>query len=156
MSSAGGLDRNTTSTFGYVPHRPAVKARPEAPVSRPLAEFPPAGTLPDPAPLCANLALCVVEVLAGARSLDQVSRWVTDSVFVNLLRRSVIASRARAMAGADAPRPRLRVGDPLVTYPVPGVVEAVVLVHQPARTRAIAIRLETVRGRWRATAITVL
>ena len=132
-------------------HEPAV-------LPRPVAEFPPdqADALPDPAPLCANLALCVVEALVGARSLDQVSRWVTESVFVHLLRRVVIASRARAMSGADAPRPRLRVGDPRVSSPVPGVVEAVVLVHQPARSRAVAIRLETVRGRWRATAITVL
>ena len=126
---------------------------------RPLAEFPAPddpGMLPDPAPLCANLALCVVEALVGARSLDQVSRWVTESVFVHLLRRVVIASRARAISGSEAPRPRLRVGEPHISSPVPGVVEAVVLVHQPARSRAVAIRLETVRGRWRATAITVL
>ena len=136
-----------------------MSARPQARGPRPVADFPPpdeAGALPDPAPLCANLALCVVEALAGARSLDQVSRWVSESVFVHLLRRVVIASRARAMAGAEAPRPRLRVGEPHISSPLPGVVEAVVLVHQPARSRAIAIRLETVRGRWRATAITIL
>lgn len=32
----------------------------------------------DPTLLCANLALCVVEILAGARALDQIGRWVTD------------------------------------------------------------------------------
>ena len=148
MSTARDHDRHDFGSPARVPRR-----------SRPVADFPPpddAGELPDPAPLCANLALCVIEALAGARTLDQVSRWVSEPVFVQLLRRVVIASRARAMAGAEAPRPRLRVGRPRITYPVPGVVEAVVLVHQPARSRAIAIRLETVRGRWRATALTVL
>lgn len=33
---------------------------------------------PNPSILCAALARCVVEILAGARSLDQIARWVTD------------------------------------------------------------------------------
>lgn len=36
--------------------------------------------LPDPSTLIVNLARCVVEILAGARGLDQLSRWVTDDV----------------------------------------------------------------------------
>src|SRR3954465_12448283 len=43
---------------------------------------------PDPATLCANLARCVIEILAGARPLDQIGRWVSDSVYVHLLRRT--------------------------------------------------------------------
>ena len=34
--------------------------------------------LPDPAPLIENLTRCVIEILAGARDLEQISRWVTD------------------------------------------------------------------------------
>lgn len=110
----------------------------------------------DPALLCANLALCVVEILAGARSLDQVGRWVTDSVFVHLLRRTVLAARSRAVSAQEAMRPRFRIGAPRLSQPADGVVEAVVMVHQPSRSRAIALRLERHRGRWRATAISVL
>jgi hypothetical protein len=36
------------------------------------------------------------------------------------------------------------------------VVEAVVVVHNRARSRAVAIRLEGLDRRWRATAISVL
>lgn len=115
-----------------------------------------AGPGQDPGLLCANLAHCVVEILAGARSLDQLGRWVTDSVYIHLLRRTVLAARARAVSAQEAMRPRFRVGTPLLSHPSAGVVEAVVLVHQPSRSRAIAIRLERHRDRWRATAISVL
>lgn len=115
-----------------------------------------AGAGQDAGLLCANLAHCVVEILAGARSLDQLGRWVTDSVYIHLLRRTVLAARARAASAQEAMRPRFRVGSPIVSHPADGVVEAVVLVHQSTRSRAIAIRLERHRDRWRATAISVL
>jgi hypothetical protein len=40
--------------------------------------------------------------------------------------------------------------------PRDGVVEAVVIVRNRVRTRAVAIRLEGLDSRWRATAINVL
>ncbi len=36
--------------------------------------------LPDPAPLLENLTRCVIEILAGARELEQIARWVSDDV----------------------------------------------------------------------------
>lgn len=114
------------------------------------------GELPDPAPLAANLALCVVEVLAGARDLDQLGRWVNDSVFVHLLRRSTIAAQTRRISGVSVQRPRVWVGEPIIARPSTGVVEAVVMVHQPDRSRAVAIRLDAVGVRWRASALSVL
>jgi hypothetical protein len=44
-------------------------------------------TLPDPAPLLENLTRCVIEVLAGARDLEQLARWVSDDVYRHLLKR---------------------------------------------------------------------
>lgn len=129
--------------------RPPPRAEPA-----PVAELTPLEQ--DPALLCANLALCVVEILAGARSLDQIGRWVTDAVFVNLLRRTVIVSRSRAVSDQDAMRPRFRVGTPRLSQLADGSIEAVVVVHQPSRSRAIAIRLERHRHRWRATVLSVL
>lgn len=111
---------------------------------------------PDPATLCANLARCVIEILAGARPLDQIGRWVSDSVYIHLLRRTMLALRARAVSTDDPLRPRMSIGDPRLGFPSEGVVEAVVMVHQAARSRAVAIRLERHRTRWRATAINVL
>jgi hypothetical protein len=61
--------------------------------------------LPNPEPLLVNLTRCVIEILSGARDLEQISRWVTDDVY---------------------------------------------------RHRAVALRLEGLDNRWRATAINVL
>jgi hypothetical protein len=112
--------------------------------------------LPDPSTLLLNLARCVVEVLAGVRGLDQLSRWVTDEVYRHLLKRVVLASRARAVTGGTVRRPQLTVGEPRITYPSDTAIEAVVVVHQRSRSRAVAIRLESFDGRWRASAINVL
>ncbi|HWU30368.1 MAG TPA: Rv3235 family protein [Microbacterium sp.] len=43
-----------------------------------------------------------------------------------------------------------------VTEPVDGIVEAVVIVAGPGRTRAVAVRLEGLDGRWRASSFAVL
>nr|WP_309857262.1 Rv3235 family protein [Leifsonia sp. 1010] len=120
-----------------------------------LVEFP-TGDEPSPATLCSNLARSVVEILAGARPLDQIGRWVSDSVYVHLLRRTMLTVQARTTAAENPLRPRMTIGDPLLAFPVEGVVEAVVMVHQPGRSRAVAIRLERHRARWRASAINVL
>lgn len=126
-----------------------------APSGRPLAELP-TGCEPDAAILCANLARSVVEILAGARPLDQLGRWVSDSVYVHLLRRTLLTARARAETVENPLRPRMTIGAPHLSFPAHGIVEAVVLVHQPGRSRAVAIRLERLGARWRATAINVL
>jgi hypothetical protein len=112
--------------------------------------------LPDPEPLLRNLTHCVIEVLAGARDLEQLARWVTDDVYRNLSKRAVLAARARRVKGQAPQRPAFTVGRVRTCEPVDGVVEAVVMVHQRARSRAVAIRLEGLDQRWRASAISVL
>src|SRR5215216_286797 len=61
--------------------------------------------LPDPQPLLENLTRCVIEILAGARDLEQIARWVSDDVYRHLVKRVVISSRARAAKGQQATRP---------------------------------------------------
>ncbi|MEV8253455.1 Rv3235 family protein [Rhodoglobus sp. NPDC076762] len=112
--------------------------------------------LPDPAPLVENLTRCVIEVLAGARDLEQISRWVTDDVYRHLLKRVVLSARARQAKGQPVTRPSFTMGSIRLCEPRDGAVEAVVIVRGRARTRAVAIRLEGLDKRWRATAINVL
>ena len=112
--------------------------------------------LPDPEPLLINLTRSVIEVLAGARELEQLARWVSDDVYRHLLKRVVLSARARAVKGQSAQRPSLSIGRILITEPRDGVIEAVVMVHTKARARAVAIRLEGLDNRWRASAINVL
>ncbi|CAN5384832.1 hypothetical protein BH10ACT6_BH10ACT6_11490 [soil metagenome] len=120
--------------------------------------YQPASTaaLPDPAPLLENLTRCVVEILAGARELEQISRWLSDEVYRHLLTRVVISARARQAKGQAVVRPAFSIGSTTVREPRDGVVEAVVIVRGRARARAVAIRLEGLDRRWRATAIHVL
>jgi len=112
--------------------------------------------LPDPEPLLTNLARCILEVLAGARDLEQLSRWVTDDVYTTLLHRTVLAERARRVKGITAARPALAVLSTHISEPRDGVVEATIIVRNPIRVRAVAIRLEGLDRRWRASAISVL
>ncbi len=113
-------------------------------------------SLPDPAPLIENLARCVIEILAGARDLDQVARWITDDVQRHLQRRVALSARARAAKGQKTVRPAFTIGTVRTCEPADGIVEAVVVVRGRARVRAVAIRLEGLDRRWRASAINVL
>ena len=112
--------------------------------------------LPDPERVLQHLTHCVIEVLAGARDLEQLARWVTDDVYRNLGKRVVLASRARRAKGLVAQRPTFSIGRVHISEPADGVVEGVVMVHQRARSRAVAIRLEGLDQRWRASVINVL
>ncbi len=116
----------------------------------------PTTALPDPRPLVENLTRCVIEILAGARELDQIARWLTDDVYRHLLKRVVLSSRARQAKGAPALRPTFAIGSVIVCEPRDGIVEATVVVRGRARVRAVALRLEGLDRRWRATAIHVL
>lgn len=112
--------------------------------------------LPDPRPLLENLTRCVIEVIAGVRELEQVARWVSDDVYLSLLKRVVVSARARQARAQKAVRPSVTIGSMRLCEPRDGVIEACLVVHSRVRVRAVAIRLEGMDKRWRATAITVL
>jgi len=116
----------------------------------------PRSELPDPSVLVENLATGVVEVLGGVRDLEQLGRWLSEGVYRHLLRRSIIAARGRAVRGQMPARPVAAVAAKRITFPAGNVVEATVLLHGASRTRAVAIRLEGMDQRWRATALAVL
>jgi hypothetical protein len=103
-----------------------------------------------------SLTLCVMEVLAGVRDLDQVARWVSEDVYHHLTQRVVLSARARQVKGDRTIRPTFTIGRTVQSEPAPGIVEGVVIVHGKARSRAVALRLERLNSRWRASAINVL
>jgi hypothetical protein len=112
--------------------------------------------LPDPVPLLKNLTRCVIEVLAGARDLEQITRWVSDDVHSHLLKRVALSARARAVKGQKVQRPIISIGKVTISEPRDGVIEAVVIVHNKVRVRAVAVRIEGFDQRWRASAINIL
>jgi len=116
----------------------------------------PSEALPDPEPLLTNLTRGVLEVLSGVREVDQLARWMTEDAYRKLLTRANLAARARSARGVPATRPVHAILSVRHDSPADGVVEAVVIVSGPARTRAVAIRLEGMDRRWRATSLALL
>ena len=62
----------------------------------------------------------------------------------------------RRAKGRVLVRPASSIGSTSIFEPRDGVIEAVVIVRGRARVRAVALRLEGLDSRWRATAINVL
>ncbi|GAA5204148.1 Rv3235 family protein [Microbacterium jejuense] len=139
------------------------RALPHAHTSRSaqLSEFfapqrTPSTELPSPTHFLHNLALGVLEVFAGVREVEQLARWLTEDAYRKLVVRTNLATRARNARGMAARRPVHTVVSVHESSPADGIVEAVVVVRGPARTRALAVRLEGRDGRWRATSLALL
>ena len=110
----------------------------------------------EPSVVVRRLALAAVEVILGRRPAAQLARWLTPGVLQALRTRADLGRRA----GIDAARPTGGTRPAAVrrahVCPVePHVVEAAVVVDDGCRVRAVAVRLETHRGVWRATALDV-
>ncbi|MEN9737081.1 MAG: hypothetical protein RJA26_314 [Actinomycetota bacterium] len=112
--------------------------------------------LPDPAPLLPAIATLVVEVIAGARSVDQLASLVSDQVYEKLRGRVTQRVQQTASQGRPPLMPKFAVGKIRTDSPRPGIIESVVLITMQQRTRAVTIRLEPFHKRWRATSVTIL
>src|SRR5690606_26862479 len=121
--------------------------------------------LPHPKPWCGRFVQALVEVLAGERPPTQLMRWTTDSIFAEISRRARLVGQTRGPAaqsrirgtGRRAPvtHGRLAVRSVHIFEPADGVAEAAVHVQYGTRSRAVAIRIEGLDGRWRCTAIQI-
>lgn len=116
----------------------------------------PRAELPDPVPLLRSLTQGVLEVLAGVREVDQLARWFNEDAFRSLVTRANLSARARSARGVSPARPTFEIRSIRTSEPADSVVEAVVIVGGPGRTRAVAIRLEGMDHRWRAASLAVL
>lgn len=115
-------------------------------------------TLPegDPELLLRNLARSVFEAIAGTREVEAMSRWLTLEVYSKLLARVQHAARSRQRRGVTVKRQTIEPIRCIWQSPREGVVESTVLVNLGPRVRAVAVRLEAYRGRWRAERLHVL
>ena len=116
----------------------------------------PSVELPEPGPLITALTQGVLEVLAGVRQVDQLARWLSEEAFHALLVRANLSARARSARQLVTSRPVFEILSTRHSSPADGVVEAVVVVAGPARSRALAMRLEGLDRRWRATTLAIL
>ena len=119
-----------------------------------------ADALPDPRPMALQVAQAVVEVLAGDRQVSQLATWVDEEVYAAVAAVAprtgpVAAGVRRAGPARISPADRPLVRSLHVTTPAAGVAEVSARVQIGARSRAVALRLEEWRGRWRCNALTV-
>ena len=112
--------------------------------------------LEPPEGLLRMLAPAVIEVIAGVRNINQLGAILSEEVFTRLRDRAIRMAQLRARNGEGDSAPQLTVGDVRVEHLRDGVVESVVLVRSPNRTRAVTIRLEGINRRWRAQAVSVI
>lgn len=130
--------------------RPATRAS----ASHDLEEFGPRQTprtlLCEPKPWAGRLVQAIVEVVSGVRPAAQLLRWTTTEVY-DAIRSHGLAKQA---ANSQAGRRRAAVVRSVhVSEPDDGVAEVCAVVHEGARCRAIALRLEGLDGRWQCTAL---
>jgi hypothetical protein len=109
--------------------------------------------LPDPKAACSAMVQAVVEVLGGIRPASQLARWLAADVYNAISRRASLAARMRR--GAVPPGRAAVVRAVRVCLPADGIVEGSAVVIEQGRVRAVALRLEGLDGRWRATAVEI-
>lgn len=105
----------------------------------------------DPMLVARRLAGASVEVIVGRRPAAQLARWLAPGVLDVLRARAVLTRHATTSAATRAPAVR----GVRVCALHEHLVEATAVVDDGRRVRAIALRLETHRGRWRATALEI-
>jgi hypothetical protein len=107
---------------------------------------PPSG-LPDPAPWARRLLVGMIETAAGRRPLHQLNALLSPSVGHGL---GAEFDRA-AQQGTPHWLHRANIRSVRVTQPTDGVTELCATLDVGRRVRAVAMRLEEHRGRWRCT-----
>ena len=112
--------------------------------------------LPDATEQLRFLAPAVVEVLAGVRTVEQLSPMLSETIYLKLRDRAARAARSRNESNSVVTRPNFVVSKLHQESHRPGVIQSVVLLSSNLRTRAVAIRLESRNRRWLATAVSIL
>lgn len=93
------------------------------------------------------VAQAVFEALAGARPVHQLARWLDPENYEKLRLRVELTRAARPARTAGARGPVVR--RTRVCRVAEGSYEAAVVVAEPERVRAAALRIERRRGQWR-------
>ena len=118
--------------------------------------FTPDAALPAPEPFVSNVALAVVEIVAGLRDPEQVQRWVDVSTMRRLDAMRRRRNRRHTHDAAALHPASFTVLSSRITSTRAGIVEASAVVTDRRRARAVALRLEAIDYRWRVTELHVL
>jgi uncharacterized protein DUF6459 len=108
--------------------------------------------LPDARDWAARFVQAIVEVIGGDRPVTQLVRWTAEDVYLDMSRRVRILGLT-STAGSRGRACRPQVASVHVYQPCDDVAEVAVHLRHGARSRAVAARLEVMRGRWLCTAL---
>ena len=101
------------------------------------------------------LAVYSYEILDGSRAVAQLGGWITRDVAEQLTARRAARTERRTLY-RDTRRSVPIPGPVHLSRPAPLVTEVTVVLTTEVRSTAVAMRLEYLRKRWRATELTVL
>lgn len=106
----------------------------------------------------ARITGAATEVLAGKRPVQQLARWLPRDLLAGLQLRALLSSTESTSPGSRAVRAHRAASVTSVRASMvqPGTYEAVVVVSDRLRSRAVALRLERVSdGGWGVTALEI-
>lgn len=109
--------------------------------------------LENPKEVLGRIATQVSEVISGVRSVEQLAPVLNEHVYESLRIRASARARERLKSGKKPVIRPSRVIRVHYQMPVSGVIESVVVISNRDRSRAVAIRMEGIHNRWRATNI---
>ena len=101
-----------------------------------------------------SVTVGALEVLAGVRPLQQMSRWLDLDEFERLQMRTNL-ERGRAAASGARARRNVRILRVRVCPVTEGIYEVAVVAAETSTVRAAALRLELRRGLWKVTALEI-
>lgn len=98
----------------------------------------------------------VLETIHGLREARTLARVVNPSVYAAIEARAAGVKLRSQLTKEPHPRPVFALGNVIISEPRDGVCEAAAVVHGPTRVRAVALRLEGLDNRWKATSFRML
>lgn len=141
---------------------PRHEADPPPTLTRPLGRLSSVPALhepaiPEPSPqFLRALAVQAHEAIEGRRPLLQLGPWVTRDLAHRLAALRALREERRRVFRDTRLRAAPHPGNVYLSRVRPDAAESTVLLHWSERTLAVAIRIEYLRNRWRATELAVL
>jgi hypothetical protein len=123
-----------------------------------LFDYQPTGThsLPPAKDFVAGFVPKVLETIHGLREVRTLGKQMTHTVYAAIEARAAGVKLRNQVAKEPAPRPVFALGNVIISEPRDGVCEAAAVVHGPTRVRAVALRIEGLDNRWKATSFRML
>jgi len=112
-------------------------------------------TQKSPAKLFAEIATAYIEILAGVRRPEQLSRWLSDKAFYDVSQRSMRRARQQALVGASS-RPTIILRQSKIFPTDKDAFQGVVLLEISSVLRAVSVRAKMLNGRFRIIEIVLI